>query len=175
MPAKPAPKIDIAIVLGDAGWLRSLPRARAVARRAVQATAQAARLRNGAALGLALTSDRAVRALNHDFRGQDKPTNVLSFPTFTRPYLGDIALARATIAREARQQGKTLEHHLAHLVVHGVLHLLGHDHAVRADAQRMEALEKRVLAGLGIGDPYVLTPRPPRGAAKTRAARGRQQ
>lgn len=173
MTATPAPKIEVAIVLGDAGWLRSLPRVRAVARRAVQATAKVARLRAGAALGLALTSDRAVRALNHDFRGQDKPTNVLSFPTFTRPYLGDIALARATIAREARQQGKSLEHHLAHLVVHGVLHLLGHDHAVRADARRMEALEKRVLAGLGIGDPYVLAPAPPRSVAT--AARARQR
>ena len=115
-------------------------------------------------VGIRLTDDAELRALNRDFRGQDKPTNVLSFPGDDpaaprepgQPLLlGDIALALETTVREADELGRTVEAHLAHLIVHGVLHLLGHDHLDDAEAAAMEALETRVLAGLGHADPHV--------------------
>jgi probable rRNA maturation factor len=107
-------------------------------------------------VSLLLTNDLAVQALNARFRDQDKPTNVLSFPAPTNPerFLGDVALAYETCAKEAAEQGKPLAHHLQHLVAHGVLHLLGYDHRTDAEAQEMEGLERAILAGLGIPDPY---------------------
>jgi probable rRNA maturation factor len=103
-----------------------------------------------------LTDDEAVRDLNARFRGKDQPTNVLSFPAPGNPQgqLGDLALAYQTCAREAAEQGKTLTAHLQHLVAHGVLHLVGYEHDVDADAEIMEALERRILAALGVADPY---------------------
>ena len=86
---------------------------------------------------------------------KDKPTNVLSYPSGERGFLGDVVLARQTVWREAKSQGKTPGDHVAHLVVHGTLHLMGYDHERGdADAERMEALERRILAKLGIADPY---------------------
>ncbi len=118
---------------------------------------------------LAFVTPKAIQTLNHDFRGKNKPTNVLSFPQFTpaelkklKPaktetiYLGDIILCKKVIVSETLKLKKPLNHHLIHLVVHGTLHLLGYDHMRNADAKRMETLEKRILAGLGINDPYVI-------------------
>jgi len=103
-----------------------------------------------------LTDDAAVRELNVNFRGKDAATNVLSFPAPTNPenHLGDVALAFGVCAREAAEQGKPLAHHLQHLTVHGVLHLLGYDHMRDDEAEAMEGLERAVLAGLGVPDPY---------------------
>lgn len=116
---------------------------------------------------LLFTSDAEVQALNREWRGKDKPTNVLSFPMLGRAellalasdgppeMLGDIALAFETCAREAFEKGILLEHHTAHLIVHGLLHLAGYDHEVSpADAEAMEALETKALASMGIADPY---------------------
>lgn len=108
-----------------------------------------------------LTDDATIRGLNRDWRDQDKPTNVLSFPSpsaaappgAARP-VGDVALAFETVAREAGEEGKTIGDHAAHLVVHGVLHLLGHDHHEDEEAEEMERLETLALARLGIADPY---------------------
>ena len=110
-------------------------------------------------IGVLLTNDEAVRALNAKFRNQDKPTNVLSFPAPPNPenHLGDIALAFETCEREAAEQGKSLAHHLQHLVAHGALHLVGYDHQSDADAEAMEALEREILSGLGVPDPYAAT------------------
>lgn len=105
-------------------------------------------------LSIALADDRRVRALNARDRKKDKPTNVLSYPSGERAFLGDIVLARQTVWREARQQAKAPGHHVVHLVIHGTLHLLGYDHEDDSEAERMEALERRVLVRLGIADPY---------------------
>jgi probable rRNA maturation factor len=111
-------------------------------------------------VSLLLADDARVRVLNRDFRGKDKPTNVLSFPAPDGPAppgpqpLGDIVLAYETVVREANDEGKTLADHATHLVVHGTLHLLGHDHEEERAAERMEALERQALAHLGIADPY---------------------
>jgi len=117
-----------------------------------------------AELSLRLTSDREVQQLNHQFRGLDQPTNVLSFAALDHPgpalpdgapmFLGDIAIAAETVAREAGEQQKAVTDHLAHLVVHGTLHLLGYDHEAEEDAEEMEALERDILKQYGIEDPY---------------------
>ncbi len=107
---------------------------------------------------IVLSDDAEVKALNHSYRKKDKPTNVLSFPDGATHggfmQLGDIILAYDTIAREATEQGKTLGHHTQHLVVHGVLHLLGFDHENYKEADAMERREIRILAGLSIANPY---------------------
>lgn len=113
------------------------------------------------------TSDEEIHTLNREWRARDKPTNVLSFPMLERDdllalgpegppgMLGDIALAHQTCAREAAEKGVSLEHHAAHLILHGLLHLAGHDHEISdADAEQMEALEVKALALVGIADPY---------------------
>ena len=114
-------------------------------------------------LSLVFADDATVQALNAEWRGKDKPTNVLSFPAFPLkpgdklpPLLGDVILAFETVAREAAEEGKPLDHHVSHLVLHGFLHLLGYDHETDADAEVMEALETRILAKLAIPDPYAV-------------------
>lgn len=115
---------------------------------------------DGAELSLLLTDDKRMRSVNRDWRGLDKATNVLSFPAApadriaSSPALGDIVLAYETVEREAQTEGKAIADHLSHLVIHGLLHLLGEDHETDGDAQRMEALEIAALASLGIADPY---------------------
>jgi probable rRNA maturation factor len=104
------------------------------------------------------------RALNRDYRGRDYPTNVLSFPfaevppealaELGAPYLGDVAICAPVVQREADEQDKPLEAHWAHMVVHGVLHLAGHDHHEEAEAGIMETRERDILSGLGFPDPY---------------------
>lgn len=109
---------------------------------------------------LLLTDDAAVRELNRSWRGQDKPTNVLSFPSGSPSlpgeprHLGDMALAYETLVREAGEEGKSLADHAAHLVVHGILHLLGQDHMNEAEAETMERIEVAALARIGVADPY---------------------
>ena len=116
---------------------------------------------------LLFTSDAEIHALNREWRQRDKPTNVLSFPMLAREellalpaegppeLLGDVALAHETCAREAAEKGVPLEHHAAHLIVHGLLHLAGYDHELgEAEAEAMEALETKALALMGIANPY---------------------
>ena len=151
---------DITVEAGD--WPDE-PALMALVERAVSAAfAELGATRTGASeLGVVFTDDARIRQLNAGWRGKDKATNVLSFPAFpeTRtgplpPLLGDIVLAAETVASEAALEGKPLENHISHLVVHGLLHLLGHDHETDAEAEEMEALERRILARLAIPDPY---------------------
>lgn len=112
-------------------------------------------------VSLLFTDDAAMAEINGEWRGKPAPTNVLSFPAFPvtpgkmpGPMLGDIVLARETIEREAAEMGKPVEAHVAHLLVHGFLHLFGYDHIETTDAEKMEGLETRILAELGLSDPY---------------------
>lgn len=141
----------IDIEIEDEAWSAALSQAEAVVLAAAQAALEA---RGG--VTILLTDDDSVAELNERFRGKAGPTNVLSFPAPDNPedHLGDIALAFGVCAREAAEQGKPIAHHLQHLVAHGVLHLLGYDHLTEAEAEEMEALERRILAGLGVPDPY---------------------
>ena len=141
----------IDIEIEATAWTDALPHAEVLARAAAEAA-----LEDAADLTVLLTDDAAVRELNRRFLDKDTPTNVLAFPAAPNPenHLGDIALAFGVCTREAAEQGKPLAHHLQHLVVHGVLHLLGYDHIGDDDAQAMERLECAVLSGLGVPDPY---------------------
>ncbi len=146
----PEPDVpDIEVEVEDPAW-NAVPEVEALVRRA----ALAARPDGGVVVLLA--DDGAVAELNQQFRHKAGPTNVLSFPAPENPenLLGDIALAYGVCAREAAEQGKTLADHLSHLTVHGVLHLAGYDHQTDDEAEAMEELERRVLAALGISDPY---------------------
>lgn len=112
-------------------------------------------------VSLVFSDDAQIRAINAEWRGQDKPTNVLSFPAFPLvpggkpgPMLGDIIIARETVEREAVDLDKSFDEHLTHLMVHGFLHLFGYDHIDSEEAERMEAIETRILASLGLSDPY---------------------
>ncbi len=116
------------------------------------------KLKPGAEISLLLADDAAIRKLNAQWRGKDQPTNVLSFPApgavEARPALGDIAIAYETCAREAEAEHKSFRAHVTHLIAHGFLHLIGFDHEEEAQAVEMEALEREILAALGIHDPY---------------------
>ena len=180
------PSVRIAVSIEKSGWRKSLPEAAKIGRLAARRALKAA-LASGMARGpilaktaalelsLVLENDAGMRTLNRDYRGKDKPTNVLSFaaldgvaesalesrgkaPNFPAGipiYLGDVILALETLKKEAKGQGKSLKQHYVHLVVHGVLHLLGFDHERAKDALVMENLERVVLADLGWPDPYL--------------------
>ena len=155
--------IDIAVTGGD--WQNVLPDAEQLTRQAARAAWQAGRDANSHAaheeISIVLTDDAAIRALNRDHRGQDVPTNVLSFgiaPDVSEGgqprLLGDVVLACETVSREAAAQDKSVADHFRHLVVHGVLHLRGYDHDTEEEAAIMEQIETRLLADFGITDPY---------------------
>ncbi len=167
---KTANSYKIAVLDPCPHWRKNIPALPHKARRFAKA-AVAAALAEGISveLNLVFADDRLMRDLNRKFRGKDKPTNVLSFPQMSPRelkkslrqlkstlVLGDVVMGYQTVRREAKEQGKALLDHMAHLTVHGVLHLFGHDHYNAAASRRMERLEKRVLAGFGISDPYLL-------------------
>ncbi|MGD9542755.1 MAG: rRNA maturation RNase YbeY [Methylocystis sp.] len=120
-------------------------------------------------LSVTFCDDAAIRKLNADWRDKDQPTNVLSFPTpgplGGKPLLGDIIVAYETVAREAEEQAKPLRAHTAHMIAHGFLHLIGYDHETAAEAERMEALERRIATALGLPDPYAEDADGPAGGA----------
>jgi probable rRNA maturation factor len=129
-------------------------------RPAVTAALTQIELRNLGELSVVLSDDAHVRTLNRDYRGKDKPTNVLSFPMAVGTGLmGDVVFAFETIGQEAADQGKSFLAHFSHLLIHGVLHLQGFDHQTEADAAAMEAHEIRALARLSIDNPYILDKR----------------
>lgn len=172
---------EIAVLLQDAAWGEQLEDIEGLAERALRAAwnrlGAARPAATAAEVSLVFTDDAAVAELNRAYRGCAGPTNVLSFPNMededplaagpadagsgdtdpgtARPrLLGDVILARQTVLREAGEQGKRVSDHIQHLLVHGFLHLLGHDHENAAEAERMEALERKILGDLGVADPY---------------------
>ena len=144
--------MSVTIVIEDGRWKKHPAALRLIRRAAELALARAPR---GAKAFTILLSDNArLQKLNREFRGKDKPTNVLAFASDDPAYLGDIAIALGVLEREARAQGKTVPAHAAHLATHGVLHLKGYDHATRAGRVAMEAVETQLLAKLGVVNPY---------------------
>jgi probable rRNA maturation factor len=157
--------LPITEVLVVAECWQTEPDAEAAIQRAIAAAAQMTDAGEGEAeLAVMLTDDAGIRTLNLNWRGIDKPTNVLSFPALPPTgaggpddaprMLGDIAIAYETTRREADDEQKPFDHHLSHLAVHGFLHLMGYDHEKDGDAEAMETLEQEILAQLGIPDPY---------------------
>lgn len=157
--------LPISEVLVVADCWQAEPDAEAVIQRAIAAVAESVDADVGdAELAIMLTDDAGIRTLNLNWRGIDKPTNVLSFPALqpTGPVgpgdaprmLGDIAIAYQTTRKEADDEQKPFDHHLSHLAIHGFLHLIGYDHEKDGEAEAMEVLERQILAQLGIPDPY---------------------
>jgi len=155
-----APSVDVTV--SCSAWFDDCPHAAAIAAGAAQAALRDTGGSGQFLVDVTLADDAEQRHLNRTYRGKDVPTNVLAFPQGTpdsprsdQPVLlGDVVLAFETVHREAAEQNKPLANHLRHLVVHGVLHLLGFDHENAADAAAMEAHEIKILAGLGVPDPY---------------------
>lgn len=152
-------KLSLEIIVSSALW-RRLPRARSVARETIGVCVEesGARLSPGAEIAICLGDDERLRQLNARWRGLDKPTNVLSFPAASNgagaARLGDIAIAYETLEHEAAEAGIAPVDHYRHLIAHGFLHLIGYDHQTEQEAERMEALERRILARVGVADPY---------------------
>jgi len=159
--SEPPERLEVAIVEEGGDWSAIPFRGQAIvaAAAALARHPLCARAR-GAEASIVLGDDALLRALNRTYRGKDRPTNVLSFPFQPPPgaeqdrCLGDVVLAVETVAREAGEQGIAPVHHLQHLVVHGLLHLLGFDHENDAQAEAMECLEVQILSALGIADPH---------------------
>jgi probable rRNA maturation factor len=153
---------QIDVIVRSARWRRR-PTAKTIVKRAVLAAAEAVST-PPTELAIVLSDDSAIQTLNRDWRGKNAPTNVLSFPAAAAgksrsapPYIGDIVIAYQTVAREAVAEGKPFNHHLAHLAIHGFLHLLGYDHENDRDARKMERLERNILKRLAVPDPYAPT------------------
>jgi len=178
MTASADPALDISFSLEAGDWEAAVTDVEQLVEAAARAAFEAAERPEilgdaPAEMSLVLADDALVQALNRDYRDKDKPTNVLSFALLDdlddtddalardegMPILiGDVILAFETVQREAREQGKSIKDHLTHLVIHGVLHLLGYDHQSDPDADRMERLETSILARMGIADPYSANP-----------------
>jgi probable rRNA maturation factor len=156
------PEIVVGLAIEADEWGDDEAALEAVAQRATDATFAQLGVASGTSeLSILFTDDAAIQVLNREWRGKDKPTNVLSFPAFPvepgdplPPMLGDIVLACETVRREADEENKPFEHHLTHLMVHGLLHLLGYDHETEEEAEEMEGLERQILGSLAIPDPY---------------------
>jgi len=146
--------VDLDLRVAESKWAKSLPDLETICQRALDAGA--AQMTAKGEVAVLLTNNAEIQDLNRDWRGKDKPTDVLSFPAdpMDEPFLGDIAVALGVTQDDAKTRGIGLDQHLSHLLIHGLLHLLGHDHKDDTEATEMEALEIAALASLGWPDPY---------------------
>lgn len=146
--------VSLDIRVEDDGWVSAIPELEKICERAVGAAFGLTGI--GGEAAILLTDDTEMHQLNRDWREKDKPTDVLSFPAdpMEEPFLGDIAVGLGVSSRDADARGISLGDHLSHLIIHGYLHLLGHDHMEDTEAREMESIEVRALATLGIADPY---------------------
>lgn len=146
--------IELDLRIADPAWSQAIPDLDTLCKAALNAGAK--QVSASGEVGVLLTSDQEIQTLNRDWRSKDKPTDVLSFPAdkIDRPFLGDIAVAMGVAQSDAQARDLTLPQHLSHLLIHGVLHLLGHDHIDDTEAAEMEGLEIAALASLGWPDPY---------------------
>ncbi len=146
--------VDLDLRVAAPEWAKTLPDLEAICQRALEAGAAQKSARGEVAI--LLTNNAEIQDLNRDWRGKDKPTDVLSFPAdpMDEPFLGDIAVAIGVTQEDAKTRDIGLDQHLSHLLIHGLLHLLGHDHKDDTEAAEMEALEIAALASLGWPDPY---------------------
>jgi probable rRNA maturation factor len=168
-------RLSLALEIEDPRWTEALPDAADLLEKAIRlALADVGDDNRTIEVGVRLVDDGTIQGLNRDWRGRDKPTNVLSFPLGDPgpvddpdfPWLiGDIVMSFDTVTAESIRDGKSLEHHVAHLAIHAALHLIGHDHENDAEAEAMEATEVKLLAGLGIPDPYLSAGDAPMGDA----------
>jgi probable rRNA maturation factor len=168
-------RIALDIMIDDPRW-RRIPHLRTRLEKAARMASMSLPnpRRYSCAVTVLLTNDATMRSLNRDFRGKNRPTNVLSFPQFEpreltkkgkngkKIHMGDLALGYQYIARETKKGHKILINHVVHLLIHGILHLFGYDHGLGTEAFRMEQLETRIMAGLGLPDPYAPQPREPK-------------
>ena len=147
--------IELDLRIAADAWVAAIPNLETVCKRAIEAGAAQEKVEGE--VSLLLTDDDEIQTLNRDWRGKDKPTDVLSFPTseMDRPFLGDIAVSFGVTRADAKTKEIALDQHLSHLLIHGLLHLLGHDHKDDTEAHEMERLEIAALASLGWPDPYV--------------------
>ncbi|MEM7638141.1 MAG: rRNA maturation RNase YbeY [Pseudomonadota bacterium] len=147
--------IDLDLRISDPAWPTLIPDLESLCQTALNAGAAQGSVRGE--VSVLLTDDSEIQTLNKQWRGKDKPTDVLSFPAdpMDAPFLGDIALALGVTQADAQTRDLTLPQHVSHLLIHGLLHLLGHDHKDDTEAAEMEALEIEALASLGWPDPYV--------------------
>ena len=158
-PSRRAPAPSITIQVQSPLW-EADPAAEQTVRDAIAAAAATLSTADNE-VSILLTDDKAIRLLNREWRGIDKPTNVLSFPAATTkasvrlPLFGDIVIAYETLKRECDDEGRIFLHHLAHLTVHGFLHLIGYDHQVEAQAEKMEGLESKIMMRMQMPDPHL--------------------
>jgi probable rRNA maturation factor len=160
-------RLELDVIVDVPAWLDALPTVEAICRRSATAAFHAAKKAEAEAeASIVLSNDARIKSLNAAWRGKDEATNVLAFPATDVPQagaagrsqppliIGDVIIAFETAVAEARVEGKDLADHLSHLVVHGMLHLLGYDHETDDEADEMESLEVAVLASVGVADPY---------------------
>ncbi len=155
-------KRSVNVVVDEPKWRQKRALIAQIRRAAARAVACAGKAPQDASLTILLTNDESLKRLNRKFRGKNRATNVLSFPAAAngQSYLGDVAIAHGVTRKESERGSKPFSRHATHLAVHGVLHLMGHDHERTREARRMQRLEAIILAEFGIPDPYAQDPKP---------------
>jgi len=152
--AEEPPSFEVNLTINDTRWADAITHIESIIHHTLITLLEQESCEHGAMVAVVLSNDDEIQTLNRDFRHKDKPTNVLSFPDGEEGALGDIILSFDTLKREASEQNKTFQHHIIHMLTHGTLHLLGHDHEEDGEAAIMEAREISFLKTFNISNPY---------------------